>query len=114
MKILTSIKGNNLVTNVRKKMRNNPILNLGKMDAYTKLKWRFQRKTLPPPPPPQPQIELASMLTKVLISSLLCHYDTIYRVWLKSINYFMGEHTETQFCSKCEKPTGSEKAFFSL
>ena len=96
--IPTSIKGNDSVANVRKTMPNNPNPDLVKIDAYTKLKWCFQRKTMAP----QRQIELASMLTQVLISSLLCHYDTIYRVWLKSINYFMGEHAETHFWSKLE------------
>ena len=31
--------------------------------------------------------ESSSMLTKIIISSLLCHNDTIYKGWLKSINY---------------------------
>ena len=34
------------------------------------------------------QIESVSMLTKIIISSLLCHNDTKYNEWLKSINYF--------------------------
>ena len=37
---------------------------------------------------PQLQIESASMLTKIIISSLLYHNDTIFKEWLKSINYF--------------------------
>ena len=53
------------------------------------LKQCFQRKTMSH----QPQIELASMLTKIVISSLLCHNDTIYKERLKSINYFnLHEH----------------------
>ena len=39
-----------------------------------KLKQCFQRKTVP-----QPQIESVSMLTKIIISSLLCHNDTMYK-----------------------------------
>ena len=37
---------------------------------------------------PQPQIELAGMFTKIIVSFLLCHNDTIYKEWLISINYF--------------------------
>ena len=36
-KILTSIKGHNYVTNVRKMMCNNPILDLVNMNEYIKL-----------------------------------------------------------------------------
>ena len=35
---------------------------------------------------PQTQIELASILTKIIISSLLFHNNTMYKEWLKSIN----------------------------
>ena len=52
--------------------------------------------------PPQPQTESANMLTQIIISSLLCHNDTIYKAWLKSINYFKGEHAQTQFWSNFE------------
>ena len=51
---------------------------------------------------PPLQIEWASMLTKILISSLMCQNDTIYIEWLESINYFKGEqseHAQTQFCN---------------
>ena len=54
------------------------------------------------PPPPQPQIESASMLTKIIISFSLCYNETIYTERLKSINYFKGEHAQTQFWSKFE------------
>ena len=50
----------------------------------------------------QLQIESASMLTKIIISSCLRHNDTIYTEWLKSINYFKGEHAQTQFWSNFE------------
>ena len=36
----------------------------------------------------------ASMLTKIIISSLLCCDNTIYKEWLKSINYLKGEHAQ--------------------
>ena len=52
---------------------------------------------------PHPQIVLASMLTKIIISSLLCHNDKKYIEWLKSINYdFKGKHAQTQFWSNFE------------
>ena len=53
-------------------------------------------------PLPQLQIESASMLTKMTISSILCHNDTIYKELLKSIHYFKGGHAQTQFWSKFE------------
>ena len=40
---------------------------------------------------PYPQIESASMLTKLIISSKLCHNDTIYEEWVQSINYCKGD-----------------------
>ena len=45
----------------------------------------------------QLQIASASMLAKIIINSLLYHNDTIhvYKEWLKSINYFKGEHAQT-------------------
>ena len=48
------------------------------------------------------QIESASMLAKIIISSLLCHNDKIYKECLKSIDYFKGYHAQTQFWSKIE------------
>ena len=42
---------------------------------------------------PQPQIESANddkHAYKIKIGFLLCHNDTIYKGWLKSINYFKG------------------------
>ena len=48
-----------------------------------------------------PQMETASMLTKLLISSLLCHNDTIYKEWLKSKNYIKGEHTQIELIKAC-------------
>ena len=59
--------------------------------AHLQLKQCFQRKTMSL----QLQIESATTLTKIIISSLLYHNDTIhvYKEWLKSINYFKGEHT---------------------
>ena len=45
---------------------------------------------------PQLQIELASMLVKIIISSLLCHNDTIYKEWLKCFTNFKGEHLQGQ------------------
>ena len=56
-----------------------------------KLKQCFQRKIVP-----QPQIKSVSMLTKIKTSSLLCHSGTMYKEWLKSIKYYMGEHAQTQ------------------
>ena len=50
----------------------------------------------------KPQIESANMLTKIIISSILYHNNTTYKEWLKSINYFKGEHVQTQFWSKFE------------
>ena len=52
------------------------------------------------PPPPQQQIELASIVTEIIISSSLCQNYTIYKEWLKSINYFKGDNAQTQFWSK--------------
>ena len=51
---------------------------------------------------PNHKIESVSMLIKIIISSLLCHNDTIYKEWLKSIYYFKGEHAQTQFWSNFE------------
>ena len=52
--------------------------------------------------PSQPQIEMASMLTKIIISSILSHNDTLYKERLKSLNYLQGEHAQTQIeLSKC-------------
>ena len=51
---------------------------------------------------PQPQIESPSMFTKIIISSLLCHNDKIYKEGLKSISYFNGVNAQTQFWSKFE------------
>ena len=48
---------------------------------------------------PQPQIESASIFTKIIISSLLFHNDTIYKERLKFINYFKGERAQIQFWS---------------
>ena len=50
----------------------------------------------------QPQFESACMLTKMIVSSLLCHNDTIFTEWLKFINNFKDEHAQTQFWSKLE------------
>ena len=56
--------------------------------SESELKQCFQRKTLFL----QPQIESASILTKIIISSLLCYNDIIiYKECLKSINYLKGE-----------------------
>ena len=44
----------------------------------------------------------AYLLTKIIISSLLCHNDKIYKEWLKSIDNFKGLHAQTQFWSKIE------------
>ena len=54
------------------------------------------------PPPYQPQIELTSMLTKIITSSLLCHNDTKYKEWLKSINSLKGGHALTQSSEKAD------------
>ena len=45
------------------------------------------------PPPPQPQIKLASMLT-----ALYC----VTMIKAEIINYFKGEHAQTQFWSNFE------------
>ena len=43
-----------------------------------------------------------TMLTKIIIISILCQNDTIYKEWLKFINFFKGEHAQIQFWSKFE------------
>ena len=37
-----------------------------------------------------------------IISSFLCHNDTIYKEWLKSINYFKEEYAQSLFWSNFE------------
>ena len=40
------------------------------------------------------------MVTKIII--IMCQNDTIYKEWLIFINYFKGDHAQTQFWSKFE------------
>ena len=55
-------------------------------------------------PPAKLQIESASMLTKIIISSSLCHNDTIYKEWLNTsiISRESMLLAQTQFWSKFE------------
>ena len=49
---------------------------------------------------------LASMLAQILISSLVCHNDTIYNGWLKSVIEFKRYHAKHTFGSKFEITKG--------
>ena len=39
---------------------------------------------------------------QAIISSFLCHNDTVYKEWLKSFKYFKEEHAQSQFWSNFE------------